>query len=90
MSKFKELCATLRESVQGLVNETNVEKIAGVAKTIDAVEAEYETAEKETKEAKENLVKYVKEYAFKDKPEDKTGIETPPSIDDAIAEAFKD
>lgn len=90
MGKFKELATALRGAVQNLVNDTNVEAVAGIAKTIDSMEVEYETAEKETKEAKNTLVKYVKDYAFKEKPEDNTGVETPPTLDDAIAEAFKE
>ena len=90
MSKFNELCTALRGAVQGLLDNTNVEKIAGIAKTIDGIEAEYNSAENEAKNAKENLVKYVKEYAFKEKPDDETGTAEPPCLDDAIADAFKD
>ena len=90
MSKFEELVTGLRGAVQELINETNVDKIASIAQSIDNLEVEYKTAEKATQEARDSLVKYVKEYAFKEKSEDHTGTQEPPSLEDAIAEAFKE
>ena len=90
MSKFNDILTELRHSVQGLVNETNVDAIARIAKNMDSLEAEYKTAETEKQEAKENLVKYVKEYAFKEKGKDETETALPPSLDEAIENAFKE
>lgn len=89
MAKFKETVVTLRGALQELINETNVDKIASMANTIDALEAEYDAQEKATQEARDSLVKYVKEYAFKEKAPDTTGTEEAPSLDDAIAAAFE-
>lgn len=89
MKTFKETIATLREHTQALLNETNIEAIATVAKEIDSLEALHEQAEEELQGAKDNLVKYVKEYAFKEKSPDLTGTVETPTLDDAIEEAFK-
>lgn len=87
MSKFSEILTKIRNDVQGLVSPDNVEAIAPIAKGLDTLEAEYNTAEQATKEAKESLVKYVKEYAFKDKSDLDTGIEQPMSLEDAFTQA---
>ena len=88
MPKFEEIMAQMRGQMQDLLNENNVDKIAQGVKTLDALEAEYKTAQKESQDAKENLVKYVKEYAFKDKPEDSTHTEETPSLDELFEKEF--
>lgn len=85
---FKDKMAHIRESVKGFLNSDNVEAITALSKELDGIEAEYETARKAESDAKENLVKYVKEYAF-DKPlEDSTHTEESPSLDDLITKEF--
>lgn len=90
MTKYDEKANDLRNFIQALLNENNVEQIAEVSKAIDSLEEEHKKTEEELKGAKNTLVKYVKEYAFKNKSEDKTGIEKAPSLDEAFAEAFKE
>lgn len=90
MANFNEILAKAKEQLQDLVDGNNVEKIAGIAKTFDSLETEYKAVEKEKQDAKDSLVKYVKEYAFKEKEPDTTGTDLPPTIDEAIEEAFKD
>lgn len=89
MSKFSEILTKIRNDVQGLVSSDNVEAIAPIAKGLDTLEEEYNISEQATKDAKENLVKYVKEYAFKDKSDLDTGIEQPMSLEDAFAKAHE-
>lgn len=89
MSKFSEILTKIRNDVQGLVSPDNVEAIAPIAKGLDTLEEEYNISEQATKDAKENLVKYVKEYAFKDKSDLDTGIEQPMSLEDAFAKAHE-
>ena len=87
---FKEILQQMRTQTQALINDTNVEQVAQVAKQIDSLEEAYNAQESELQGARASLVKYVKEYAFKDKATDVTGTEKTPTLDEALAEAFKE
>lgn len=89
MNSFKELLAGVRTGLKGLLNETNVDAIASISKSLDDMEQSHATTEAECQSAKDNLVKYVKEYAFKEKSVDEH-LDNPPSLDEAFAEAFKE
>lgn len=89
MSKFNDLMGGVRTALKGLLNETNVEQVASITKSLDDMEHEHASTEAEVQSAKDNLVKYVKEYAFKDKQVD-AGLDKPVSLDDAFADAFKE
>lgn len=89
MGKFADTLAILRKDVEALTGAENVEQIANIAKSLDTLEAEYKTAEKETQDAKNNLVKYVKTYAFKETSGTDTGIEQPMTLEDAFAKAHE-
>lgn len=86
--KFEEIMAQVRAILQNLLNEENVDKIAEGAKTLDSLEEAYKASQKEAQDAKENLVKYVKEYAFQDKGEDIAHIEETPSLDELFEKEF--
>ena len=88
MANFKEVLAQTREQLKGLLNDSNIDQIAQANKGLDALEAEYNNAEKQASEAKENLVKYVKEYAFNDKAEDTTHTEEAPTLDELFEKEF--
>ena len=90
MKTFEEVLASLRSDIQGMASSENVEKIAEMAKSLDTLEELHKDSEKEANDAKENLVKYVKEYAFKKPSQVDTGIETPVSIEDAFDNATKE
>ena len=90
MSKFNEIIAQMRGTLQGLLNDTNVDKVAEGAKALDALEAEYKTAQEEAQGAKDKLVKYVGEYAFQNKGEDNTHIEETPSLDELFEKEFQE
>ena len=87
MKTFAEILAQLRAEITELTTAENTEKIAGIAKGLDTLEDAHKSAEEEAKSAKENLVKYVKEYALKRPSQDNTGIEQPVSIEDAFENA---
>ena len=87
MKTFAEILAGLRAEITNLTTAENTEKIAGIAKGLDTLEEAHNSTEEEAKSAKENLVKYVKEYAFKKPSQDNTGIEKPVSIEDAFENA---
>lgn len=90
MSKFNEAAGALRESLKSMLTNDNVEQIAALNKQIDLLEAEHKATEHEVTEAKDTLVKYVKEYAFGEKQNQDTGTEKTPSLDEAFAAAFKE
>ena len=90
MKTFAEILAELRAEIVELTTAENTEKIAGISKSLDTLEGVHKNAEEEAKSAKENLVKYVKEYALKKPSQDITGIETPVSIEDAFENATND
>lgn len=90
MKTFAEILADLRAAITDLTTAENTEQIAGIAKSLDTLEDAHRSAEEEAKSAKENLVKYVKEYAFKKPSQDNTGIEPPVSIEDAFENATND
>ena len=87
MKTFAEILSQLRAEITELTTAENTEKIAGISKGLDTLEDVHKNAEEEAKSAKENLVKYVKEYALKKPSQDITGIETPVSIEDAFENA---
>lgn len=87
MKTFAEILAQLRAEITELTTAENTEKIAGISKSLDILEDAHKSAEEEAKSAKENLVKYVKEYALKRPSQDNTGIEQPVSIEDAFENA---
>lgn len=89
MSKFNEIIAQMKETLQGLLTDANVDQVAKGAKALDALEAEYKTAQEEAQSAKDKLVKYVGEYAFQNKGEDNTHIEETPSLDELFEKEFK-
>ena len=88
MSKFEEIMSQARGILQGLLNDSNVDKVAEGAKALDALTEEYKASEKEAQSAKDNLVKYVGEYAFKDKGSDDTHTEETPTLDDLFEKEF--
>lgn len=88
MSKFNDAANMLRESLKGMITADNVEAIASLNNQIDILEAEHKEAQKETQEAKDTLVKYVKEYAFNEKANQDTGTEEALTLDEAFAKAF--
>ena len=81
--------AQMRGTLQGLLNDENVEKVAEGAKALDSLEAEYKTAQEEAQSAKDRLVKYVGEYAFQNKGNDDTHTEATPSLDELFEKEFK-
>ena len=87
MKTFADVLSQLRADIQGMASSENVEKIAEMAKSLDTLEEIHKDSEKEANDAKENLVKYVKEYAFKKPSQVDTGIESPVSIEDAFENA---
>lgn len=89
MNNFKDLMAGVRTGLKGLLNENNVDAVASISKSLDDMEKVHANTEAEAQSAKDNLVKYVKEYAFKEKQVD-AGLDTPPTLDEAFAEAFKE
>lgn len=90
MSKFSDTMAQIREFLKSSLTNDNIEQTTNASKQLDTLEAEYNAREKEVSEAKDNLVKYVKEYAF-DKPgEDTTHTGETPSLDDLIAKEFQE
>lgn len=90
MGKFADTIAILRKDVSELTSSDNVDKVAGISKNLDELEAEYNKSEEATKEAKENLVKYVKTYAFKEPVITDTGVETPLTLEEAFEKATKE
>ena len=90
MKTFAEILSQLRQDIQGMASTENVEKIATMAKSLDTLEELHKDSEKQANDAKENLVKYVKEYAFKNPSKVDTGIEQPVSIEDAFENATKE
>lgn len=90
MKTFAEILSQLRSDIQGMASSENVEKIAEMAKSLDTLEELHKDSEKEANDAKENLVKYVKEYAFKKPSQVDTGIDAPVSIEDAFENATKE
>lgn len=90
MKTFAEILAQLRAEITDLTTAENTEKIAGIAKSLDTLEDAHKSTQEEAKSAKDNLVKYVKEYALKKPSQVETGIETPVSIEDAFENATKE
>ena len=90
MKTFEEILASLRSDIQGMASSENVDQIANMAKSLDTLEELHNDSKKEAAEAKENLVNYVKTYAFKKPAQNETGIETPVSIEDAFENATKE
>ena len=88
MTKFEEKITQMKETLQSLLNDENVEKVAEGAKTLEALESEYKATQQEAQSAKDKLVKYVGEYAFKDKGEDSTHTEETPSLDELFEKEF--
>ena len=88
MSKFEEIMTQMKGTLQSLLNDENVDKVAEGAKALDALESEYKNTQQEAQSAKDKLVKYVGEYAFQNKGEDKTHTEETPSLDELFEKEF--
>lgn len=89
MTKFEEIMAQMKGTLQSLLNDENVEKVAEGAKALEALEGEYKSALQEAQGAKDKLVKYVGEYAFNNKSEDITHTEETPTLDELFEKEFK-